>query len=422
MLRLFHSADWHLGQSFHGFSREYEHGKFLSWLLGSLAEQRPDALLISGDIFDSVNPSAAAQRQFYNFLAAARQALPVLQIIFTAGNHDAAARLEAPSGLFESFGISAVGTISRDASGEIDYSKFLVPIRDHSGHVRAIAAAVPFLRPADVPIVEGAQDPYLDGIRHLYIQAADAAVALRESTHPGAVLVALGHCHMHGGTESRDSERRIVIGGAEALREDTFPELFSYVALGHLHRPQSLSEGRIHYSGSPIPLSFSEMHLRHQIVQIDIDETSTTVTSIPIPLTALLLRLPAGQAAKIEDVLALLAAHPFDSRLPPEAHPFLEIRVLDDRPDPTRRRRIEEALEGKAARLASIKLEAVPNTANGASTPATQASLADLATLDPEEIMLSTYRELYQTDPDAGLLAAFQEILAAEATAGEQKP
>jgi exonuclease SbcD len=71
MLRILHTADWHLGQSFHGYDRDYEHARFLEWLLQTMAERRPDALLIAGDIFDSVNPPATAQRRVYDFLAQA---------------------------------------------------------------------------------------------------------------------------------------------------------------------------------------------------------------------------------------------------------------------------------------------------------------------------------------------------------------
>jgi DNA repair protein SbcD/Mre11 len=69
MLTVFHTADWHLGQSFFGFDRDFEHAAFLEWLLQELQSQQPDALLVAGDVFDSINPSAQSQRRYYNFLA-----------------------------------------------------------------------------------------------------------------------------------------------------------------------------------------------------------------------------------------------------------------------------------------------------------------------------------------------------------------
>jgi len=417
MLRVLHTADWHLGQSFHGYDRDYEHSIFLDWLVLMLTERRTDVLLIAGDIFDSVNPSATAQRRFFDFLARAHAASPTLQIIITAGNHDAGARLEAPSGLLESLNITVVGTVSRDPEGAIHYHRFLVPLKDADGNVAALAIAVPFLRPADVPEMPDSSDFYLDGIRELYRGAVEAARARRDCDHQGAVLVALGHCHMLDAVESRDSERRIVIGGAEALRVDTFSAELAYVALGHLHQPQELDGGRIRYCGSPIPLSFSEKDYQHRIVEIVIDDAgNASITSVPVPKTAVLQRLPSDRAAPIAEILQLLGDAVFDTELPPEARPFLEVRVLDDGPDPTRRRRIEQALEGKAVRLASIKLESPQSSEATPKLGAGNApSLADLGSLDPEEIMLSAHRERYGTEPDTALLAALREILAAEA-------
>ncbi len=414
MLRFFHTADWHLGQTFHGYDRDHEHACFLDWLLRMLAERRPDALLIAGDVFDTVNPSAAAQRCFYDFLARAHAAAPSLQIVIIAGNHDAAARLEAPASLFESHNVTVVGTVAREAEGGIGLRKFLVPLKDAHGVVRAIALAVPFLRPADVPEVAGSADAYLDGIRELYRQAIEAGQAVRDREHPGAALLALGHCHLQDAAESRESERRIVIGGAEALRADTFPAALAYVALGHLHQPQELAGGRIRYCGSPLPLSFSEKDYAHRLLEVAIDVAgNVAATSLPAPRSVALLRLPAGAAAPMAEVLQVLGETQFDASLPPEARPFLEVRVLDDGPDPTRRRRIEQALEGQAVRLASIKLEAPARIGGAAENPAAPA-LADLSARDPEEIMRAAHRERYGAEADPALLAALREILAAE--------
>src|SRR5262249_14607111 len=129
MLRILHTADWHLGQSFHGFDRDLERGFFLVWLGDAIRERRPDGLIIGGDIFDSVTPPASAQRRFFDFLARAHAAAPTLQVIVIAGNHDAGARLEAPTGLFESMNIKAVGTIASGAAGEVKYANILVPMK-----------------------------------------------------------------------------------------------------------------------------------------------------------------------------------------------------------------------------------------------------------------------------------------------------
>ena len=83
-LRIFHTADWHLGHSLHGLPRDYEHECFLDWLLDRLQERQADALLIAGDLFDSANPPASAQAMLYRFLVEAGRRLPGLQMVAIA--------------------------------------------------------------------------------------------------------------------------------------------------------------------------------------------------------------------------------------------------------------------------------------------------------------------------------------------------
>jgi exonuclease SbcD len=417
MLTVFHTADWHLGQSFCGFDRDFEHAAFLDWLLHKLQSQQPDALLMAGDVFDSINPSAQSQKRYYNFLARAHELLPALQIVITAGNHDAGARLEAPGELLNSSNVTVVGTVSRDEHGAIDFRKFLVPLKNREGNIEAIALAVPFLRPSDVPLLTEATDPYLDGIRELYRQVTNAALQSRIEHCPNAALIAMGHCHLSGAQESLDSERRLVIGGAEALNADTFAPEISYVALGHLHKPQHFRDGSIRYCGSPIPLSFAETGYDHQVVRLTFENGALkTVEPMPVTRTAILKTVPSHGAASIDELLPQLQALELDGSLPPEQHPFLEVRVLEDRPDPTRRKRIEEALEGKPVRLASIKIE-YAGRRTGSIDAFVEEEHFDLKTINPEEIFLGAHLEKYGKAADEALINAFREILLQEAQA-----
>ena len=241
-MRLLHTSDWHLGQTFHNFDRDREHELFLGWLLDTLAAERADALLVAGDIFDNANPSAKSQEQLYRFLSEAKRRLPDLGIVLIAGNHDSPARLEAPSPLLDAFGVRVVGP-ARDGGGEFDPERLLVPLARGGGGIAAWCLAVPFLRPADLAASENndalelAEDDYVRGVRRLYRRVLEAALARRE---PGQALIALGHCHLAGGAVSEDSERRIVIGGSEALPAGVFDPELAYVALGHLHRAQCI--------------------------------------------------------------------------------------------------------------------------------------------------------------------------------------
>ncbi len=414
MLTVFHTADWHLGQSFFGFDRDSEHTRFLEWLLAELQSKQPDALIIAGDVFDSINPSALSQKRYFNFLARAYAASPGLQIVITAGNHDAGARLEAPGELLNSLNVTVVGTVSRDEGGIIDLQKFLVPLKNSSGEIQAIVLAIPFLRPSDVPMIPDAADPYLDGIRELYRLTTEAALKMKAQLCPDGSLIAMGHCHLTGGEESQDSERRLVIGGAEALNAETFSDEIAYVALGHLHKAQQFRDGRIRYSGSPIPLSFAEASYTHQLLRLTLEQDRLTdVCVVPIPCSASLITVPQTGSAAIDDVVLQLENLPVDSTVPSEQHPFLEVRVLEDQPDPTRRKRIEQALEGKSVRLASIKVESQARKNNSTDVSAEPETI-DLKTINPEDIFQSAHQEKYGSPADDSLVKAFREILLQE--------
>ncbi|WP_346301616.1 exonuclease subunit SbcD, partial [Halomonas sp. BM-2019] len=150
MLTLIHTADWHLGQTFHGQERHAEHRAFLAWLLDTLAAHRSDALLVAGDIFDVVNPSLRAQELLYDFIVEAHARLPRLDIVLIAGNHDSGNRIELPAPLMRRLRTHALGRVSWLDDGTLDAERLLVPLTDAAGETRAWCLALPFLRPAEV--------------------------------------------------------------------------------------------------------------------------------------------------------------------------------------------------------------------------------------------------------------------------------
>ena len=150
-LKLIHTADWHLGQTFFGYDREAEHEAFLGFLTNLLVERETDVLLIAGDVFDVTNPSAGAQRRFYRFLREANRLNPGLQIVIIAGNHDSAIRLEAPNPLLEELNTSIVGIVGRTDSGEIDLASLVVPLRNRAGEREALCPGGAFPPPRGLP-------------------------------------------------------------------------------------------------------------------------------------------------------------------------------------------------------------------------------------------------------------------------------
>lgn len=408
-MRLLHTSDWHLGQSLHNFERHYEHQCFLDWLLDTLVQERADALLISGDIFDNANPSSASQKQLYRFLRQARERMPQLDLLIIAGNHDSPGRLEAPGPLLEAHGTRVIGSVARAADGAIDVESMVLPLHGADGAVQAWCLAIPFLRPGDVPRSEAEGDPYLNGIALLYQQALSVALKRRQ---PGQAIIAMGHCHMVDGQMSNDSERRIVIGGTEMLPAGIFGEQIAYAALGHLHLAQAVGQGRpIRYCGSPIPLSFAEVGYQHQILRIDLDGEGTgdgacRVTALPIPRAVPLLRVPA-RPAPLTQVLAELAALDLPPA-PAEQQALLEVRVLLDAPEPGLRTRIEAALDGKPVRLAKIETS---SAARGVADPDAIMTLDQLDQLKPDDIFRQLYQQKYGSEAPADQLQAFAELM-----------
>jgi exonuclease SbcD len=409
-MRFLHSSDWHLGQTLHHFDRHYEHDRFLDWLLETLVAEQVDALLVAGDVFDNANPAPSCQRRLFEFLATLRRRLPDLSIVLIAGNHDSAGRLEAPSPLLDAFGIHVVGQPARREDGSLDLAPLVLPLQCR-GETAAWCLAVPFLRPGDVPRVAAAEDAYSAGIASLYREALALALAHRR---PGQAIVAMGHCHLAGGATSEQSERRIVIGGAEAMPASIFGPEIAYVALGHLHLAQTVAHPTRRYSGSPLPLSFAEIDYPHQVVLVDLDgETVSAIRAIPVPRPVPLMRIP-GRPAPIDSVLAELAALVLPD-MPEAARPYLEVRVLLEAPEPALRVRIEEALAGKPVRLARIDMHWRRNEAE---SERDEMSFDDLARLAPADIFDRAYRQRYGSEPPPALHAALAELIHESDAAG----
>jgi exonuclease SbcD len=416
-MRLLHTSDWHLGQTLHNFDRTYEHQRFLDWLLETIVAEQVDALLIAGDIFDNSNPSAASQRQLYRFLQQARARSPQLDIVLVAGNHDSPGRLEAPGPLLEAHGTRVVGHVTRNADGEIDIERMVVPLTGRDGEIKAWCVAVPFLRPGDVPRVDLAAaegvaadnapviDAYLSGIALLYQQAYELA---RSRCANGEAVLAMGHCHMVGGDSSPDSERRILIGGTEALPASMFDPGIAYAALGHLHLAQKVGkQEHLRYCGSPLPLSFAEIGYQHQVLRIDLEGgKASEIVPLHVPRAVGLLRVPA-QPAPLTQVIAELVGLDLPDA-PLHEQPYLEVRVLLAGPEPSLRAQVEAALEGKPVRLAKIEPTRKVVTAAGVDAAL---SLDQLAQLQPDDIFLRLWQQRFGEDAPADQMAAFAELL-----------
>lgn len=404
-MKILHTADWHIGQLFHEYDRTFEHRQLLNWLVDVLQQQQIDVLLISGDVFDLSNPSAASVKLFYTFLNHATRANPHLQIIITAGNHDSAARLESPKPLLESSTIHIVGLVEKDAEGNFNYEKLTIPLKDKNGQVKAWCLAVPFLRMGDYPAIADCDNPYTEGVSTFYKQAYEYVSGKRE---PGQTIIAMGHLHaQQAEVTDLDKAERLIMGGVECISAAVFHQDIAYVALGHIHKAQRIGGAEhIRYSGSPLPMSFSERNYKHQVVVFELEgEGVQNIRAIEIPVTVPILSVPEKHAA-IEDVLKELSKLP-DAGADRETAPYLEVRVLEDQPDPSRRYKIEQAIQGKHVRLATIH---VKSAGAGNTEQASVDVYQKLDELKPADIFSKIYESTYQNPVPEEMLQLFHQV------------
>lgn len=391
MIRILHTADWHLGQTFFGYDRTQEHEHFLDWLAGVLTKNKIDVLIVAGDVFDVSNPSAASQRMFYRFIHRVTTENPRLQLVVVAGNHDSAARLESPLPLLQEMRTEIKGIV-RKQNGKIDYEHLLVELKNAAGEVEALCLAVPFLRQGDYPVVETEGNPYAEGVKELYARLLKYALKKRTD---GQALVAVGHLLATGSEiAEKDHSERIIIGGLESVSPESFPEQIVYTALGHIHKAQRVS-GRenIRYAGSPLPMSFAEKHYHHGVVKVTLDEGwAVEIEKLEYTPLVRLLSIPATEAAAPDEVLDELRG----LELPEdEPMPYLEVKVKLSEPEPMLRQQVEEILEGKPVRLARI-VSFYRQAAEGSVEE--EVLTAGLQEMNPLQIVKATFENSYQAD------------------------
>ncbi|SDX49674.1 Exodeoxyribonuclease I subunit D [Modestobacter sp. DSM 44400] len=310
-MRLLHTSDWHIGRSLHGTDLLAEQDRVLARLAEVVATEGVDVVLVAGDVYDRAVPSADATAVLDRALTRLRSAGAA--VVLTPGNHDSARRLGFASGL-----LAVSGVHVRASTPRLDEPVLLA---DEHGDVAVYG--LPYLEPevarhelglAEARSHEAVLTAAMDRVR--------ADLLLR----PGTRSVVLAHAFVGGGVAS-DSERDICIGGVDLVPASVFDGV-DYVALGHLHRPQSLSP-RVRYSGSPLAYSFGEAGQDKQAWLVDLDADGLADVR-PVPLAAP--RSLTVLTGELEELLAD-AAH-----APLEEH-FVSARLTDPvRPaDPMRR-------------------------------------------------------------------------------------
>jgi DNA repair protein SbcD/Mre11 len=403
-LKIIHTADWHIGQTLRGFSREEEHRAVFAELVQLAEAEEVDALIVAGDIFDNQNPAGDSQRLLYDLIGSLRQIRPRLTTILTAGNHDAAGRLEAPRKLFERFGVHVVGNILRK-DGRIDATRHILPLVDARGEIAANVLAVSYPTAACLPPFGRSEDgssPIAQAVASLYAELFDLAFA----GDMGLPLLATGHLHVAGGLESEGAERRILIGGDHAVSPGIFPHEAAYVALGHLHRAQHVGRETVRYSGSLFPLSATEQAYRHGVTLLTIDSGNVSSRHIPLKRPIPFLRLPEQGTIRLGDLADHLRSLAIDPDLPVELRPFVDVRLARETLTTGFRAEVDRIAEGFPVRIVEARVEMA------AESPAAESiePLLRLAERDPEDMFRMAFEKRNKSAPAVEHLEVFHRL------------
>ncbi len=351
-MKIIHTADWHIGNTFYEFDRADEHRHFFEFLLGQIGEHNADALVVSGDVFDNPNPSAEAQRIYYDFLSSAVKQYPGLQIVVIAGNHDSAARLEASSPVLEDLGVFVRGCLHTDSKDNPDFNNLIIPLHArNNAEDTVVCLAVPFLRAADLP----KEDSFSKSMGKFFKNLIGEA---RKQYGKRQRMILAAHFYATGSEiSSEDHSERIIIGGEENVDASKFCEDLSYVALGHIHKAQRVAGLEYaRYSGSALPMSFGERGYKHGVNVVNID-TEGNVTLNPVeyrPLRNLLTIPQKGTATPQQAIAAAESLAKAGKNASSYDWPYVEIRLSED-PDSATMHSIKESYAERAALLCIVR-------------------------------------------------------------------
>jgi DNA repair protein SbcD/Mre11 len=397
-MKILHTSDIHLGKRLHDIDMMIDQSLFLNWLLDLVRSEKADALLISGDIFDVANPSSEARKLYYEFLV--RISSLHCRVIITGGNHDSPMVLEAPRELLKALNIHVVGAWPENPEDAV------IELRNQEDKLHAVVAAVPFLRNRDLRkmIQDESNNERLDAIREGILRTYTGIAEYCRKNYTDVPAIAMGHLYMRD-TVISDSEREIQVGNLAGVEAGKFPDHFNYYALGHLHTPQEDETGRIVYSGSPYPLSFSEKDNQQRVMMLTINGSEIGIASKEVPIYRKLLKYKGS----LEEVANDLRA--FTSNVS-QLETLIELEVVEEDYNPETILGLEllqDKFDAENARIVKSRVNFL-NKAQG--TDELYAVDQDIEDLEPRDVFDKLVGGEQQDKKSRDLLFdAFDEIL-----------
>ena len=250
-MKIIHTSDWHLGDRLHGWDRADEEERFFSQLKAVVAKERPDALLIGGDVFDTGTPGNDVAKKFNDALLDVAEACPSMETVVIAGNHDSYSRLVVDESLWRRHHVHVFGIPAEDGEGRAVFAENVVDIPQ-----KGVVVAVPFCHERNFPSVEGAQGT--SRMREYFAGMAQFAAEMAK----GRPCVLMAHLAVGKETDFTGQDKSMAIGGQECVDPDVLGAGYDYIALGHIHCPQWVKGGKkvARYCGTPRALHFDEAY------------------------------------------------------------------------------------------------------------------------------------------------------------------
>jgi exonuclease SbcD len=393
-MKILHTSDWHLGQKFLNHNRHQESEIVLDFLLKTIKKEAVKALIIAGDVFDTMNPPNEARTLYYNFLT---KLIPTScrHIIVIGGNHDSPTMLNAPKELLKTMNVHVIGSATENIEKEI------IELYDENGNLEAVIAAVPFLRDSDIrksiagELFDDREKRTRSGIKKHYHHLA-AAMEHYESF--GVPIIATGHLFASKAKDNKES--KIYVGSLDNIGIEDFPKLFDYVALGHIHKAQRVYyENKIRYSGSIIPLGFKEIEDVKSVYILDFNGRIFEKTTVELPITRRLISIRGIHEAVILELQALENATE-------DLTTWVEIVIRTDKMIPNLMDDLKDIIKNKNIEILNYRLENL--------TKRTEKSIEieDLKTMSELEVFEKKCESLnIEMDNRTALIDTFKELI-----------
>ncbi len=329
-VKIIHTSDWHLGKKLFKKDRIEEQSQFLDWLHNTIDNQKIDILIIAGDIFDVPSPPNKAVELYFKFLKRVSE-INNTHIFIISGNHDSASFLQAPSKILNRHNIH----IYTSFPNEKDQNTFCFKKDSQTVEIKCI----PYFRSFDLNA--NFSENLKDIGQHEYLKLIKK---VSNQWGPNESYKILVSHHAYGEFSASKSEHTLNLAGLESIPIGTIAETADYIALGHIHKPQKMSSTKnIYYSGSPIPLRFSETMTK----RVKLIDTEKGITDIKIPSFRDLIKLK-GNKDQILDRLESLLPNKEE-----KLTTWIEIQVQLDEPAPKLLTNIKAILISKNMELLS---------------------------------------------------------------------